>query len=145
MSAALDVRTALIALLQADSAVAQLVSTRVYDEVPRDDRGNPSTDLTSPWIYVGPIQQTRFEEGYAEAWTVRVRIYAASLAFGRTGAWELGDAIKTAVELKPLSLTDWTVPLMRIVNMGDIPPPANPKQVFLDIDMQVISKTAYPY
>ncbi len=123
---------AIQATLLADTDVAALVGEQVFDEVPADnDPAEP------PYLYVGPINRQRVEPiGENRIWTVRMRLYAESVGFGRKEAWAIGDAAAAALDGVELVLPDPFVvsDIVRVTQAGDVLDDANRfKTVFIDL------------
>ncbi|MCW2315312.1 hypothetical protein M2322_000846 [Rhodoblastus acidophilus] len=136
---------AIRAKLKADAGVASLVKARVYDEVPRDARGNVSTDIALPYVSIGPVGGSPYREDDAKGWTVRIRLYAASTDFGRAEAWGVIAAVTSALDgLGPAGLdlgADFTLcaPLLETAS-GDVINPLAPKEAFADFETTIFPK-----
>lgn len=120
------------AVLLANEDVAALVGEQVFDEVPADKSpGKP------PYIFVGPINRQRVEPiGMNRIWTMRMRLYAESVGFGRKEAWAIGDAAAAALDGVELVLPDPFVAsdIVRVSQAGDVLDDANRfKTVFVDL------------
>jgi hypothetical protein len=122
---------AAVAALKDAAGVTDLVAERVYDDVP-DER---SGEQTPPYIYIGPINRSRIETGCDPQWTMRMRVYAVSTAFGRLEAWDVANAVAEALEGKVLTLDQpfHCGDIVRAVQAGDVIDPSNPKATFVDI------------
>ncbi|RVU17499.1 DUF3168 domain-containing protein [Methylobacterium oryzihabitans] len=125
--------------LVADPAVAALVGDKVFDEIPNDRRGG-----APPYVYVGPINRQRLYLECGTAWTVRVRIYAVTTAFGREQGWEVIEAVVQALDGRD----DLTLPApfslqnrLDVTQAGDVVDPLAPKAMFLDLTTIVARDT----
>ncbi|TDX63999.1 uncharacterized protein DUF3168 [Methylosinus sp. sav-2] len=129
-----EFKTALIEALKADSGVAAILGARLYDEVPRDSRGNAS-DVASPYAYLGPIAASRVESGCGAGWLLRLRLYVASTAFGRREAWQAMNAMVAAIEGETFALAAPAVQAQALYTLlgGDVVEPISPKLVYVDI------------
>ena len=95
---ALALQKGLRAALVADSAVAALVSNRVYDEPPQN--------VTFPYVRFLGIEPLRFDTDTTEGATVNVgfEVHSRS-ASGRVEASRIAEAIKAALHRKETSVT----------------------------------------
>lgn len=121
---------AITTLLLGDPAVSAIVGQKIFDEVPSDKSDAP------PWVYLGPISRRRLDgAGCDQAWTITMRLYAASTKFGRKDAWELGNAVSEALEgQEPALAGSYAVAQeLRCIQAGDVIAPATPKTVFVDV------------
>jgi hypothetical protein len=129
VSAANLFRELVIAVLRGNAEVVSLVENRSYDQPP--DRTEP------PYIYLGPINRQRLEIGCGSAATLRMRIYAVSIEFGREGAWKVADAIWDALDgAEPAP--DQNNPFrlqgaFEVLQAGDVLEPLSPKSAFVDL------------
>jgi hypothetical protein len=131
------------ALMQ-DVGVASIVGAKVFDEVPRDHRGE-ATDADAPFIYLGPLGWRRLELGCNPGYDIALRIYAVSTKFGREQVWELHEAIRLALDLKSLALAGGhAMTPIRAMAGGDVISLLTPKECFLDLRTQVSDATPYP-
>lgn len=130
-----EFKTALVEALKADAAVAAVLGGRIYDEAPRDNRGDAADLIASPWAYVGPIAASRVESDCGAEWMLRVRLYAASTAFGRREVWRAMNAMVAAIEGETLTLAAPAVQTQQIWTMlgGDVVDPISPKLVYVDL------------
>ncbi|MGU3418527.1 DUF3168 domain-containing protein [Methylobacterium sp. D54C] len=119
--------------LRADPALAALVAGRVYDALPGAEQR-----IAPPYLYAGPLRRQRLDTACGEAWTVQLRLYAVSTAFGRHQAWAVIDAAATA--LADREPPDFALPPpfavqqpLIVTQAGDVVDPLNPRQVFLDV------------
>lgn len=128
---------AVTAALKADAGLMAIV-TGVYDEVPTGKRpGVP------PYVYAGPINRQRLSDSYAEAWTLRLRLYAASTGFGRRQAWTIISAVSDAIDrIEPTLAAPYAaVGEMLVIQAGDvIEDPI--KTAFLDVQVIVQKDSA---
>ncbi|ATQ67735.1 MULTISPECIES: DUF3168 domain-containing protein [Methylosinus] len=122
-------RNAIIAALQGNADIAAIVEAKIYDEIPRDARGDPS-DAIAPYIYLGVLEWRRAEIGCHRSYDVSLAIHAVSTGFGRADIWRLHDAIVPALDLAELTLAGGhaATPL-RCTAGGDTPALAAPKEV----------------
>jgi hypothetical protein len=114
-------------LLKADAGVTELVSQKVFDQIP------PGTK--APYVYVGPASRTRLELDCGRAWSIRLRVYAISTGFNRSDDWDIAEAIEEAVNERLLTLP---APFemqerIRVTQGGDVIDPNAPKSVFVDV------------
>jgi hypothetical protein len=126
-------KRALLDHLLADSAIVGLVSTRVFDETPQDIRDG-AINAESPYIFLGPVAVSRFENDCAPGWQVDFRLYAAGYEFGREQVWNVIGAIGTAIDGIFIDLPEGFAhsPCIRILRGGDIIDPLTPKLCFVD-------------
>lgn len=137
-------KIATIEALKADANVSAIVGAKVYDEVPRDHRGEPS-DVGAPFVYLGPLGWRRLELGCNPGYDIALRIYAVSTKFGREQVWELHEAMRAALDLKALALSGGHVMTpFRAMAGGDVISPLAPKECFLDLRTQLSDATPYP-
>ena len=95
---ALALQKGLIAALRADSAVAALVSTRIYDE--------PPANATLPYARFDQISPDAFDTDNTEGASVSVGIHVHSEpASGRVEAVQVAEAIKNALHRQESSVT----------------------------------------
>ena len=127
-------KIALAEALKSDAGVSALVAHRVFDILPRESL-KAATNVASPWIYVGPINATRQDEGACGVgWTVRIRIYAASIEAGRDEAWTVISAAAAALEGATLTLSAGAhAPQILVMQAGDIVDPVEPTLTFIDV------------
>lgn len=141
-------KAAVIDFLKAAPAVKALVGVKVFDEVPRDARGDPQ-DAQAPYIYLGPCglrRMNRYEA--AQDWTYALRLYCVSTSFNRDEAWAIAEAALAAfnpLATLPATLApqDWSMTENRVVTMGDVIAPTAPKEVFLDLAGDIVSQTFF--
>jgi hypothetical protein len=128
-------KSALVDFIKADAACAALLGARIYDEAPRDQRGDSSDLAASPWAYLGPIAASRIESDCGPGWLLRLRIYTASTAAGRDEAWSAMDAICNAIEGSELTLSAPAFQAQKtyIILGGDVVDPISPKLVYVDV------------
>ncbi|MGY2052958.1 DUF3168 domain-containing protein [Methylobacterium sp. JK268] len=129
---------ALTAILVADPTLAGIISGRVYDEVPAE--GAPQ-DLP-PYVYMGPMNRRRVILDCCPVWTVRARIYAISIDFGRRQAWEIIEAVAQALDLKDAPAITLASPYviqqpLQVEQGGDVFDPTLPRSVFLDVSTTI--------
>lgn len=141
MAPEIALQTAVLGLLRADAAVSAIVAGRIYDQVPSDRLpGAP------PYIELGPINRSRFE-GCGRSWLIRIRLYAASVEFGRVEAWTLADAMAEALDggpdRDPPDLPGpWRIAdELRVLQAGDVIDPLQIKSVFVDVQAIVARST----
>lgn len=138
MTPEIALQIAVVDRLKADSAVAALVTDRVWDEVPTPRQGE---EVPVPYVYIGPIQRTRVETDYSldPIGALRMRLYAVSTNFGRVEAWEVANAVAGALEgfTPSLSSPYAAQDMIRAGPLGDVVEPLNPKSVFVDITVPV--------
>ena len=143
MSALSDLKDAIVGGLRADPTIAGIVGQKVYDEVPRDQRGEPS-DAEAPFIYIGPIGRRRLEYGDRPAWTVSARLYCVSSAVGRADCWDMADAVHAALDLQNFEMPNGNShDRLKVIGDGDVIAPGAPKQVFLDLTTNLFSADLY--
>lgn len=95
---ALSLQKGLRAALVADAGVAELVSTRVYDEPPQD--------VVFPYLRFGDIQPSAFDTDTTEGAEVTVSIEAHSRsASGRVEAVQMVEAAVAALHRQEASVT----------------------------------------
>lgn len=140
---------ALIAKLKADPGVAALLTApggfvKIYDIPPRDALGAPDT-ANAPFVATGPFQNTRFEVGAEEAWTLRLRLYAISVQPGNAEVMQIASAVKRAIDNQSLTLAGWVNPISRVLSMGSVVNPLQPRQVWIDIEAALYSTTPFPF
>lgn len=137
-------KIALVEALKADAAVSAIVGAKVYDEVPRDQRGDPS-DTAAPFIYLGPLGWRRLELGLGPGYDVALRLYAVSTYFGREQVWALHEAMRAALDLKALALAGGHLMTpFRAMAGGDVISPLAPKECFLDLRTELSDANPYP-
>lgn len=126
----LALRDAVRAILAADTAIQAIAADRIHDRVPAKKDG-----LTFPFLAFGPMRKDRIETGCEPAWTLKLRLYAASTEFERDQAWELIEAAGAALEgvepviEGPFVITD----ALRVAIAGDAIEPGLPRSAFLDL------------
>lgn len=142
MSPEIALQSAVIELLKADAAVAALVGDKVLDEVPADQA--PSLP---PLVEIGPINRGRVE-GCGRAVEIRMRLFCTSTAFGRIEAWEIADAVWTALDDDPERGPPPTLPApfyiadsLRCIQSGDVIDPLQIKSVFVDV-RAIVARTS---
>lgn len=137
-------KIAVVEALKVDAGVAAIAGGKIYDEVPRDHRGEP-TDANAPFVYLGPLGWRRLELGCNPGYDVALRLYAVSTKFGREQVWELHEAMRLALDLKTLTLAGGhgMTPL-RATAGGDVISPLAPKECFLDLRAQLSDANPYP-
>ena len=121
-------KTAVLAALSADSGVQAIVGTNVFDMVPQK----------TPFAYVamGPVGAQRAPEDCGgPAWSLRMRLYAASTKFGRDEPWTSIAAVDAALDGQVLTMPDGMAQILAIqtIAVGDVVSPLSPTQVFLDL------------
>jgi hypothetical protein len=132
-------KIATVEALKADASVA----AKVYDEVPRDARGDPS-DVSAPFIYLGPLGWRRIENGCNPIYDVTMRLYAVSTRFSREEVWSLHESMRAALDLKSFPLAGGhLMNPFRAMAGGDVISPLAPKECFLDLRTEV--SDAVPY
>lgn len=137
MTPEIALQKAVVDILLAAPAVAAIVGDKVLDEVPHD-----RVPAKPPYVEIGAINRTRFE-GCAKAWTIRMRLYAASTEFGRAEAWDLADAMATALDddgaSPPPALPEpfYIMDSLRVIQAGDVVDPLQIKTVFVDLQAVV--------
>lgn len=137
-------KIATVEALKADAAVAAIVGAKIYDEVPRDNRGDPS-DASAPFIYLGPLGWRRLELGCNPGYEVALRLYAVSTHFGREQVWALHEAMRAALDLKALTLAGGHLMTpFRAMAGGDVISPLSPKECFLDLRAELSDAAPYP-
>jgi len=95
---ALSLQAGLVAALKADSAVAALVGTRVYDEPPQG--------VTFPYIRIGNVDAEPFRDSCAKAWSIVFSIEGHSRPVsGRVEATRLAEAVVDALDEQETDLT----------------------------------------
>lgn len=135
-------KSALLDHLKAATAGGPLAD-KIFDEVPRDDQGG-ATSVDAPFLYLGPVGWQRLEGGDGPGFTVRLRLYVVSTAFGREESWDLAEAVRAALER--VELNDRLAALgghahtgFRVMSCGDVVTPLDPKQVFLELATELFS------
>lgn len=130
------------ALLLADPAVSAIAGGKIFDEVPTAADGSNGRP-EPPWVYLGPIGARRLETGCGDTWTTTARLYAASTGFGRREAWELGSAVRDALEGQEPTLAApyRLVEILRCIQGGDVIEDGRPKAVFVDVTT-IITRTS---
>ena len=137
-------KIAILEALKADSAVAAIVGAKVFDEVPSDERGQPS-DAQAPYIYCGPMGYARMEDGYNETFFFRLRLYCVSTKFGRDEVWNLHAAARRALDLKLIDTPRGDrLHEIKVMTGGDVISPLAPKQVFFDLASPLSSAESVP-
>ena len=95
---ALATQAALIAALKADSAVAALVGTRIYDEPPQG--------VTFPYIRLTDISPSAWDTDCTEGAAVQIGLQVHSRATqGRVEAVRIAEAIQSALHRQETSLS----------------------------------------
>ena len=95
---ALALQKGLRAALVADAGVADLVSTRIYDEPPQD--------VIFPYLRFGDIQPSAFDTDTTEGAEVTISLEAHSRsASGRVEAVRIVEAVKAALHRQEASVT----------------------------------------
>lgn len=136
-------KIATIEALKANASVAAIVGKKVYDEVPRDGRGDPS-DAEAPYVYLGPLGWRRLELGCNPGYDVALRLYAVSTKFGREQVWDLHEAMRAALDLAELTLAGGhRMTPFRTMAGGDVISPLAPKECFLDLRTELSDATPY--
>lgn len=101
--AAYEVLAACVAAMKASPAVTALAGVRVYDRAPEG-----ANAPTSPYVSCGPSMANRVDVTCISAKEIYIQIDAWSwgvgLAYSRTEACNLADAIELAIHHKPLVL-----------------------------------------
>jgi hypothetical protein len=137
-------KIATIEALKDDPGVAAIVGAKIYDEVPRDARGDAS-DASAPFVYLGPLGWRRLELGCNPGFEIAMRLYAVSTGFGREQVWALHEAMRAALDLKTLALSGGHVmTVFRTVAGGDVISPLSPKECFLDLKTELSDASPYP-
>ncbi|MBY6242839.1 DUF3168 domain-containing protein [Methylosinus sp. Sm6] len=137
-------RVATVARLKANAAVAAIVGAKIYDEPPRDNRGDPS-DANAPFVYLGALGWRRVELGCNPGYDVALRIYAVSTTFGRGQVWRLHEAMVAALDLAELTLEDGhAMTPYKAMAGGDVIAGLAPKECFLDLRTQLCDAAPYP-
>jgi hypothetical protein len=137
-------KIAVVEALKVDAGVASIVGGKIYDEVPRDHRGEP-TDANAPFVYLGPLGWRRLELGCNPGYDVALRLYAVSTKFGREEVWALHEAMRLAFDLKTLTLAGGHLMTpFRTMAGGDVIALPSPKECFLDLRTQLSDATPYP-
>lgn len=128
---------AVVDLIKADPSIAAFpglavgAELKVFDQVPEATAG--------PYVYVGPINFTRLAQGdCGRAATVRLRIFAVSVAFGRLEAADLGFLVAAALDgVTPALGPGLAATSLEVVQDGDVIEPIDPKAVFIDLETVV--------
>lgn len=121
-------QAAIVTILRDAGALDPLIGDKVFDEVPET--------AAPPYIYLGPINRTRFETGCDPLWTVRMRLYVISEDFGRLQGWDVIDAMARTLEgqFPDLSASGHAVQEpIRVIQAGDVVDPQALKSMFLDV------------
>jgi hypothetical protein len=130
-------KTATIEWLKADAALAALVGVKIYDEVPRDDRGDPS-DAAAPYLFLGAMRWGDFEIGCNPGLDVVIELHAVSTKFGREECWQIAEAVRHALEWRELTLDGGHLMTpYRRRSGGDAISPLFPKQAYVALRTQL--------
>lgn len=144
MSAVAAFQNAVVEALKADLATAALVGARVYDEVPRDDRNQPS-DAAAPFIYCGVMTWRDVENSCGPLFDVSLRLYIVSTAFGRAEARAIGEAARAALNRRELALAGGHEMIGHVTPSagGDVQSSEQPHEYFLDLRARVADANGY--
>jgi hypothetical protein len=134
-------KAAVVEALKADAIVSEKVGSRVYDEIPRDDRGVAS-DARAPFVYLGVLSWRDIASGCGAVFDVSLRLFAVSSKFGRDESREIGAAIRAALHEKTLELPEgYSMTAVRAVAGGDMTATENPKEFYVDLRVELSEAT----
>lgn len=108
MEAELALQQAIFTRLTEDEAVAALVGTRVYDDVPGG--------AAFPYLSIGAMRSRDWSTGDSTGVEVRLTLAAWSRAHGGREAREIAGAVKAALHDADLALTDHVLVSLRFLD-----------------------------
>lgn len=136
-------KTAVVDAAKADPDVAALCGVRVYEELPRDARGD-AADVRTPFAYLSYFAWRDIEAGCGSLYAVTMRLNAVSTAFGRAEAREIAAALKAVFDRKPLALAGGhEITLFRAVAGGDVLSERDPKEAFVELRTELSDANGY--
>jgi hypothetical protein len=136
-------KTAVIETAKADPAVAAICNGRVYEEVPRDDRGDAS-DARAPFVYLAGFNWRDVEAGCGPLYSVTIRLNSVSTKFGREQSRELAQALKAVFDRKTLALSGGhQMTLFRAIAGGDVQSDHDPKETYLELRTELSDANGY--
>lgn len=136
---------AVIETAKADLAIAALCGDRIYEELPRDPRGD-AADVAAPYVYLSFVHWADIESSCGPIYAVTLQLRAVSTKFGRKECRDLMQAVTSAFNRKTLTLADGhEMTLFRATSGGDIPGDMSPKECFVDLRAEVSDAAAYVF
>lgn len=137
-------KTAVIEAAKVDPAISAICGARVYEEVPRDARGDPS-DAQTPYVYLDHFAWRDIEAGCGPLYAVVLRLNAVTTEFGRKRSDELADAIKDAFNRKTLRLSGGhAMTIFKAYQGGDVPAVSTVKECFVELRTELADANGYP-
>lgn len=137
-------KTAVIEAAKADPAISAICGARVYEEVPRDARGDPS-DAQAPFVYLDHFAWRDIEAGCGPLYAVTLRLNAVATEFGRKQSRDLAEAIAVAFNRKTLPLAGGhAMTIFKAVAGGDVPAVSTVKECFVELRTELADANGYP-
>lgn len=132
---------AIMARLAASGRLIALFGERaaqkILDEVPNDRDGE-----RAPYLCLGPLISIDAPAGCGATYEIRLRLFAASVDFGRIEAWNIIHAARAALRDADLALAaPFRCQSFVIAAAGDAAEPERVKSAFLDIVATVTEST----
>lgn len=133
-------QAALVAALRADAAVAALVGTQVFDEVPADG----ALPAAARFLHFESMDSRRDPSGDGACrprlFAITLRLAAVTPDFGAKSAWAIADAARACLDLQtPALAAPWRLNApLECIRALDVRGIARPKMVFLTIEAQVV-------